>query len=118
MSEEALSQAASGVIFDELVEASPGITFDGPEVQPFVFGKEGPRPAERLTGLERMGEKIARAIRPAIEPIARARVTVTNEPLALRTYQDWQDEQPEFSALTLYRLRPLKGGMQDRKSVV
>jgi len=111
MSNEALSQAASGIIFDELAEAVPGITFDGPDVQPFVFGQEGPRPAERLTGLERMGEKIARAIRPAIEPIARARVSVTNEPLALRSYQDWQDEQPEFSALTLYRLRPLKGGM-------
>ncbi|MBW8743828.1 MAG: FliM/FliN family flagellar motor switch protein [Sphingomonas sp.] len=111
MSNEALSQAASGIIFDELAEAAPGITFDGGDVQPFVFGQEGPRPAERMTGLERMGEKIARAIRPAIEPIARARVSVTNEPLALRSYQDWQDEQPEFSALTLYRLRPLKGGM-------
>jgi len=63
MSEEALSQAASAVIFDELAEAAPGITFDGPDVQPFAFGQEGPRPAERLTGLERMGEKIARAIR-------------------------------------------------------
>jgi flagellar motor switch protein FliM len=111
MSKEALSQAESSVILDELAEAAPNIAFAGGDVQPFVFGQEGPRPAERLTGLERMGEKIARALRPAIEPIARARVSVTAEPLELRTFQEWQDEQPDFSALTLYRLRPLKGGM-------
>jgi flagellar motor switch protein FliM len=58
-----------------------------------------------------MGEKLARAIRPAIEPIARARVGVNSEPLEIRTFQSWQDEQPDFSALTLYRLRPLRGGM-------
>ena len=131
MSNEALDPLDSAAILEALAAVSPGVDFaieqapaddevpdEAPvapgvegEVQPFVFGQEGPRPTERLTGLERMGEKIARAIRPAIEPIARARVSVTNEPLALRSYQDWQDEQPEFSALTLYRLRPLKGGM-------
>jgi flagellar motor switch protein FliM len=112
MSDEFLSPAESTLIIDELVEATPDVTFT-PDVQaqPFVFGQDGPRPAERLTGLERMGEKIARAIRPAIEPIARARVVVTPEPIEIRPFQDWQDEQPEFSALTLYRLRPLKGGM-------
>jgi len=111
MTEEALSPAESQVILDELAEAAPGIAFASGDVQPFVFGQEGPRPAERLTGLQRMGDKLARAIRPAIEPIARARVSVTAEPLELCTFQEWQDRQPEFSALTLYRLRPLKGGM-------
>jgi flagellar motor switch protein FliM len=111
MSQEALSPTESAVIFDELAEGNPGIAFAQGDVQPFVFGQDGPRPAERLSGLERMGEKIARAMRPAIEPIARARVTVTCEPLELRTFQEWQNEQPDFSALTLYRLRPLKGGM-------
>lgn len=111
MSQEALNPADSAVILDELAGENPGITFAGGDVQPFVFGKDSPRPAERLTGLERMGDKIARALRPAIEPIARARVSVTSEPIELRPYQEWQDEQPEFCALTLYRLRPLKGGM-------
>ncbi len=111
MSKEALNPADSAVILDELAGENPGIAFAGGDVHPFVFGQDSPRPAERLTGLERMGEKIARALRPAIEPIARARVSVTSEPLELRPYQEWQDEQPEFSALTLYRLRPLKGGM-------
>ena len=110
MSEEALSPKESSLILDELAEAAPDVAF-APEAQPFVFGREGPRPAERLTGLERMGEKLARAIRPAIEPIARARVTIAAEPLEIRAFEGWQDEQPEFSALTLYRLRPLKGGM-------
>jgi len=111
MSKEALSPTESALILDEIAEENPGITFAQSDVQPFVFGQDGPRPAERLTGLERMGEKIARAMRPAIEPIARARVSVTCEALELRTFQEWQDEQPDFSALTLYRLRPLKGGM-------
>jgi flagellar motor switch protein FliM len=92
------------------IEAAPAIE-TAAAVQPFAFGKEGPRPTERLIGLERMAEKLARAIRPAVEPIARARVTVTPEPLETRPFQDWQDEQPEFSALALYRLRPLRGGM-------
>ena len=91
-------------------ETTLGITLDE-EVQPFAFGQEGPRSAERLTGLERMGEKLARAFRPAVEPIARARVAIHPEALDIRTYQSWQDEQPDFSALTLYRLRPLRGGM-------
>ena len=91
-------------------EVAPGIAVAS-EVQPYVFGQEGARPAERLMGLERMGEKLARAIRPAIEPIARARVAVSAEPPETRLFQDWQDEQPEFSALTFYRLRPLKGGV-------
>jgi flagellar motor switch protein FliM len=112
MSKEALNPADSAVILDELAEENPGIAFAGGDVQPFVFGQDNPRrPAERLTGLERMGDKMARAIRPAIEPIARARVSVTAEPLEMRPYQEWQDEQPDFSALNLYRLRPLKGGM-------
>jgi len=91
-------------------DVTPGVAVAS-EVQPYVFGQEGTRPAERLMGLERMGEKLARAIRPAIEPIARARVAVSAEPPETRLFQDWQDEQPEFSALTFYRLRPLKGGV-------
>ena len=124
MTQEALDPVDSAAIFEALAAVSPGVDFaieqapaddEAPaaaaDVQPFVFGQDGPRPAERLSGLERMGEKIARAMRPAIEPIARARVSVTCEPLELRTFQEWQNEQPDFSALTLYRLRPLKGGM-------
>ena len=95
---------------DAAAEPTPGITF-ADEAQPYAFGQEGPRSAERLIGLERMGEKLARAFRPAVEPIARARVAVTPEALEIRSYQSWQDEQPDFSALTLYRLRPLRSGI-------
>ena len=49
------------------IEAAPAIEAVA-AVQPFAFGKEGPRPTERLIGLERMAEKLARAIRPAVEP--------------------------------------------------
>jgi len=127
MTKETLEPVDPSAILEALAAASPGIDFaieqaesDEPapgeagavaDAQPFVFGQDSPRPTERLSGLERMGDKIARALRPAIEPIARARISVNAEPLELRPYQEWQDEQPEFSALTLYRLRPLKGGM-------
>ena len=104
------TEAALGIDTAPATDAPLGVA-SAEEVQPFVFGREGPRPTERLIGLERMGEKLARAIRPAVEPIARARVSVTAEPLEMRSFQDWQDQQPEFSALTLFRLRPLRGGM-------
>ena len=108
--------AASGLSFDEPEEEAQQPEFEpgaplSTDPQPFIFGQESNQAGQQLTGLERMGDKLARAIRPALEPIARARVSVTAEPLEIRSYAEWQAEQPEFSALTLYRLRPLKGGM-------
>lgn len=110
MSPSPLTPAESAIILDELVDAAPDVSF-GTQAQPFTFGQDSNRPAERLTGLERMGEKIARAIRPAIEPIARMRIVVNSEPLEIVSYRDWKADQPDFAALSLYRLRPLKGGM-------
>ncbi len=131
-----LSPEESAAIFDQLTAelsaiapaAAPlAVSFDAPEPesepepthepvpsndpQPFAFGQERSQPSQRLAGLERLNERMARAIRPAIEPIARARVTVSPEPLEILPYEQWADAQPDFSTLTLYRLRPLKGGM-------
>jgi flagellar motor switch protein FliM len=137
MSEEPMSSPASAIVFDEIDTAAPGIGFSPgpdaapgigfsatsedvpqisvspePDAEPFVFGQNGGAPGVgRLSGLERMGEKIARALRPAIEAIARARVAVAAAPIEIRPYQEWQDDQQDFAAYTLYRLRPLKGGM-------
>jgi flagellar motor switch protein FliM len=105
-----VSSSPEPTLTPEISFGSEPESSDG-EVQSFVFGQESRRPSERLTGLERMGEKIARAMRPALEPIARMRLGVNGEPLEIRSFQEWQDEQPDFSSLTLYRLRPLKGGM-------
>lgn len=81
------------------------------EVRPFTLGQETFLPAPRLTGLERMGERLARRLRTMIEPYARNRTQVTAEPIETRRFEDWRAELPDFTSLSLYRLRPLKGGM-------
>lgn len=114
MSNAPLSPKASALILDELAEATPEIGFDAEPAaaaQPYVFGQSQAAPIERLTGLERIGDRTARALRPAIEPIARTPVTVTAAPIEVCPYEDWRDEQPAFAALALFRARPLKGCM-------
>ena len=108
-----LSQADTALILDELGAAAPGAPFlaAAPEAQPFAFGQDGVRPAERLTGLERMGEKLARAFKDMIEPFARARAQVPVPTLETMAFEDWSAAQPAFSSLSHLRMRPLKGGM-------
>ncbi|WCT72905.1 FliM/FliN family flagellar motor switch protein [Sphingomonas naphthae] len=95
-------------------EPSP-FTRSGPvsrDVRPFAFGQTGAgRPAARLSGLERMNERLARLLRGAIEGIANARTAVAALPLSTRSYGEWKADLPEFMVLHLYRPRPLKGGM-------
>ena len=57
-----------------------------------------------------MGERLARRLRGVVEPFARAKVQVTAEPLATLRFDAWRDALPPFISLSLYRLRPLKGG--------
>jgi flagellar motor switch protein FliM len=108
-----LSQADSALILDELAEAAPDVAFldAGPEAQPFALGQDGVRPAERLTGLERMGEKVARAFKDAIEPFARARAQVPPPTIETLSFAEWTRDLPAFSSLSHYRMRPLKGGI-------
>jgi flagellar motor switch protein FliM len=115
MSEPAgpLSTGETTLILGELADAapdSPFISMSGPEATPFTLGQDNFRPAERLTGLERMGEKLARSLKPVMESFARARLQVTPLPIAIRPYDEWQDSLPEFISISHYRLRPLKGG--------
>jgi flagellar motor switch protein FliM len=112
MSQAPLAPKESALILDELAEAAPDVAFaPAIDAKPFALGQDSFRPAERLTGLERMSEKLARAIKPAVEPLARMRVQVAPLPLEIKTYGEWQATLPEFMSLNFYRLRPLKGGM-------
>lgn len=113
MTEEPLSPVASTLILDELNNAAPGAPFlaTGAEPQPFALGQNGARPAERLNGLERMGEKLARAFKDAVEPFARARAQVPTPTLETRSFGEWTNDLPAFVSLSHYRMRPLKGGM-------
>ena len=108
-----LSPGETTLILGELTDSapdSPFITVDKPEATPFTLGQDSFRPAERLTGLERMGEKLARSLKPVMEQFARARLQVTPLPIAIKTYDEWQDTLPEFLSISHYRLRPLKNG--------
>jgi flagellar motor switch protein FliM len=58
-----------------------------------------------------MGERLARGLRAMIEPFARAKTQIVAEPIEIRRFEDWRDDLPDFTSLSLYRLRPLKGGM-------
>lgn len=79
--------------------------------RPFSFGNEAFRPMSALPALDRMSERMARRIRDVIEPFARAKPRVTADPVAIRRFESWLGDQPEFTSLSTYRFRPLKGGI-------
>ncbi|MFN3944677.1 MAG: flagellar motor switch protein FliM [Allosphingosinicella sp.] len=81
------------------------------EPRPFPLGGEMARPLQALPALDRMNERMARLLRDVIEPFARAKPRVDADPVAVRPFESWQAEQPEFTSLSLYRMKPLKGGM-------
>jgi flagellar motor switch protein FliM len=110
MTEAPLPPGESALILDELADAAPDVTF-APEPQPFLLGKDSVPGVERLSGLAQMGDRLVRTLKPALEPITRGRVTVSAAPPVTTAYGTWCADQPAFTSLTLYRLRPLKGGM-------
>jgi flagellar motor switch protein FliM len=79
--------------------------------RPFEFGNEASRPMSALPALDRMNERMVRRLREIIEPFARSKPRVAAEPTRIRTFADWQAEQPEFTSLSLYGFKPLKGAI-------
>lgn len=102
----------SGEEMDALMQGI-GAAEDAPAggPRPFALGSQASRPMAALPALDRMGERIARRLRTAIEPFARVKPRVTAEPVAIRRFADWRGTQPEFTSLNTYRFRPLKGGL-------
>jgi flagellar motor switch protein FliM len=84
---------------------------DTSPAQPFALGVEDCRAALRLAGLDRISERLARQLRDSIEPYSRSKTQVNAEPIEHGRYEDWCGDQRNFASLSLYRLRPLKGGM-------
>jgi flagellar motor switch protein FliM len=106
------SELGSGDILSEgFEEAIAEATRSAGEVRTFALGSDSFRPAERLSGLERMGEKIARSLRTVIEPFVQVRTQVTAVPLSTVPFDDWLESQPNLISLSHYRLQPMKGGM-------
>ncbi|WP_324749722.1 FliM/FliN family flagellar motor switch protein [Sphingomonas sp. LY54] len=79
--------------------------------QAFTFGAESFRPMSALPALDRMSERMARRIRDVIEPFARSKPRVAATPVTVRRFESWREEKAEFTSLSLYRFRPLKGGV-------
>ncbi len=79
--------------------------------RPFKFGADAKRPTAALAALDRMSEHMTRRLRDVLEPMARTKPRVEAEPVAVRRYEEWRSEQPDFTSLGLYRFPPLKGGM-------
>ncbi|WP_380872527.1 flagellar motor switch protein FliM [Sphingomonas sp. DBB INV C78] len=99
----------------ELTEVESGGAGNGAAgdsvVRPFTFGQDSFASADRLSGLERMAERLARHLRTVIEPFARTKVQVTPEHHQTMRFDRWRADLPSFTSLSLYRLRPLKGGV-------
>lgn len=93
----------------EPAAADPGRP--GHDPQPFSFGQVAATSSMRLAGIERLGERVARALRIAVEPIARTKTQVSATSRGPVPYQVWLRDQPEFSSLTHLRMLPLKGGV-------
>lgn len=81
------------------------------EVRPFSLGEEALHPSARMAGLERIGERMARQLRAIVEPYARIRTEVVAAAIETVRFDAWKAELPSFTSLSLFRLRPMKGGL-------
>jgi len=100
-----------GALMAELTEVEKGGDDTAGKVMPFTFGQDSFASADRLSGLERMAERLARHLRGVLEPFARGKVQVTAERHHTERFDSWRAGLPSFTSLSLYRLRPLKGGL-------
>ena len=105
---EALSEDQAAQLRAELEQAG-----DAPLAEPerFTLGTRRERPIERLHALERVGEKVSRALRGAIQPLAAARTRVIALPITTGAFEDFTDSLAPFTSYSHYRLDPLNGGM-------
>lgn len=82
-----------------------------PRAEPFALGTECARPLAAIPALHRMSERAARRLRERIEPISRIKPRVTAEPVTVTRFENWKKDQAEFTSISLFRFRPLKGGI-------
>jgi flagellar motor switch protein FliM len=105
-----LSSAEVAALMEGLSDVEPDAPAPG-DVRPFALGQEALRSTTRLAGLDRISERLARRLRTVVEPFARAKTQVIPERTETRRFEDWRAELPEFTSLSLYRLRPARGGL-------
>jgi flagellar motor switch protein FliM len=106
-----LSGEEISALMSELRDEEPHSGRAGGTVRSFAFGGEAARPMSSLSALDRMNERMIRRMRELIEPFARTKPRVTVEPTRICSFADWQAEQPEFTSLSIYSFKPLKGAI-------
>jgi len=79
--------------------------------RPFAFGSEAPRTMSAIPAIDRLNERLVRRLRDVVEPFARVKPRVATEPVMIRSFAEWQAEQAEFTSLSLYAFRPMKGAI-------
>ncbi len=79
------------------------------DVQPFAFGRAAAEPAAAISGLDRLGDRLAKKLRALIEPYSGARPGVVAKPLDNTMFMMWDACVPSFVSLSLYRLLPIRG---------
>lgn len=81
------------------------------DVKPFAFGRADAQPPVMLSGLDRLGDKLARRLRAILEPLAGTRPDISARPVELIEYAAWAPQVPPLASIGVYRLLPLKGNV-------
>lgn len=79
------------------------------DVQPYSFGTSEPQTPVSLSGMDRIGERVARQLRAMLEPIIGTKPNLTTQPAEMVNFDLWSAMAPNFCSLSTYKLHPLKG---------
>ncbi|MBP6031206.1 MAG: flagellar motor switch protein FliM [Sphingobium sp.] len=79
------------------------------EVQPYKFGTSEPQTPVSLSGMDRIGERVARQLRAMLETIIGTKPNLVTQPAEMVNYDLWSAMAPNFCSLSTYKLHPLKG---------
>lgn len=79
------------------------------DVQPYKFGTSEPQTPVSLSGMDRIGERVARQLRAMLETIIGTKPNLVTQPAEMVNYDLWSAMAPNFCSLSTYKLHPLKG---------
>lgn len=79
------------------------------EPKPYCFGRAAAQSPALLNAIERLSERMGRALRGILEPLSGSRPLITPKPVEQTPFMMWDACVPQFTALSLYRLHPIKG---------
>lgn len=81
------------------------------DVQPYKFGTSEPQTPVSLSGMDRIGERVARQLRGMLEQLIGVKPNLTTQPAEMVNYDLWSAMAPNFCSLSTYKLHPLKGSI-------